>query len=181
MSGGASLSFSRPLLVSSVPPEGLEATLRPNEAERAALARDNDLGALEDLEARLRITRKGAEGLAVTGVLRGKVRQTCVITLEEFDADVEEPVDVTFAPPANAAHRMKPFEAEADYGEFGEDAPDPIIDGAIDLGAIVSEFLTLALDLYPRSPGATFVEPAPEDAKDGPFATLRAKLEDKGA
>lgn len=177
------LSFSRPLLASSVPAEGLEATLRPNEAERAALARENDLVALKDLEARLRITRKGAEGLAVTGVVCAKVRQTCVVTLEEFDAPVEESVDVTFAPPANPAQRprTKTFEDEAGFDEFGEDAPDPIIDGAIDLGAVVAEFLALGLDLYPRSPGATFVEPAPETEKDSPFAVLGAKLGDKGS
>jgi hypothetical protein len=175
-------SFSRPLLASSVPVEGLDMTLRPNEAERAALARDNDLVALKELEARLKITRRGAEGLAVTGVVRATVRQTCVVALEEFDAALEEPVDLAFAPPAEAAHRprAKEFEDEVDLDDLGVDAPDPIIDGAIDLGAVAAEFLTLGLDPYPRSPGATFVEPAPREDNDGPFADLRARLADKG-
>jgi uncharacterized metal-binding protein YceD (DUF177 family) len=182
MSEAKPLPFSRPLLASNVPPEGLEATLRPNETECAALARDNGLVALKDLEARLRITRRGADGLVVKGAVRAKVRQICVVTLEEFEADVDEPVEVIFAPPADASRRSrtKEPEDEASFDEFGEDAPDPILDGAIDLGAVVAEFLTLGLDLYPRSPGATFVEPAPEDARDGPFANLRGKLKESG-
>ena len=36
------------------------------------------------------------------------------------------------------------------------DPPDAIVNGAIDLGALAVEFLTLALDPYPRKPGAEF-------------------------
>jgi len=180
-------SFSRFLLAASVPAEGLELTLRPNAGECAVLARDNDLVAIEELEARLHIARRGDERLEVTGSLRAKVRQTCVVTLEEFDARVEERVQITFAPPAptDAGHRSRQratdeFDEEAAFDEVGEDAPDPLIDGAIDLWAIVAEFLTLGLDLYPRSPGAAFVEPAPEAEKAGPFANLAARLKGKG-
>ncbi len=35
----------------------------------------------------------------------------------------------------------------------GEDPPDPIIDGKIDLGALAAEFFALGLDPYPRKPG----------------------------
>ena len=31
-----------------------------------------------------------------------------------------------------------------------EDAPDPIVDGKVDLGALAAEFIALALDPYPR-------------------------------
>ena len=34
-----------------------------------------------------------------------------------------------------------------------EDAPDPIVDGKIDLGALAAEFMILGLDPYPRKPG----------------------------
>jgi len=175
-------AFSKPLVATSVPPEGLDVTLRPNEAERAALARANGLVAVEALEAHLSVRRRGADGLAVTGRLHAKVRQTCVVTLEEFDAEIEEPIETTFAPPHDASHRArKSRDEEALYDESGEDAPDPVIDGTIDLGALVSEFLTLGLDPYPRSPGATFVEPAPQSSQDGPFANLNVKLGDKGS
>ena len=52
-----------------------------------------------------------------------------------------------------------------------EDPPDPIVDGKVDLGALAAEFLALALDPYPRKPGAEFA--APEVAEpDSPFAEL---------
>jgi hypothetical protein len=185
------LPFSRPLQAAAVPPEGLDVVLRPNAEECAALARENDLRALTALEARLRIARRGADGLEVSGHLLAKVRQTCVVTLEDFDAEVDEPVHLCFAPPpgpsksASAAQRRavkkserwkEPVEDEpapARIVDLEEDAPDPLIGGAIDLGAIVGEFLTLGLDPYPRKPGARFSETAPTGEEDSPFAALR--------
>jgi pimeloyl-ACP methyl ester carboxylesterase len=46
----------------------------------------------------------------------------------------------------------------------GEDEPDPIIDGAVDLGGLAVEFMILALDPYPRKPGVEFHPPASEAA-----------------
>lgn len=185
------LPFSRPLQAAAVPPEGLDVILQPNAEECAALARENDLRALTAIEARLRVTRRGADGLEVSGRLLAKVRQTCVVTLEDFDVEVDEPVHLCFAPPpgsdksASAEPRRavkkserwkEPVEDEpapARIVDLEEDAPDPLIGGAIDLGAIVSEFLTLGLDPYPRKPGARFTEPAPAGEEDSPFAALR--------
>gem|GEM_PF-45352 len=185
------LPFSRPLQAAAVPPEGLDVVLRPNAEECAALARENDLRALSALEARLRIARRGADGLEVSGHLAAKIRQTCVVTLEDFDSEVDAPVHMSFAPPpgpsksggasprraVKKSERWKePVEDESATTrivDLEEDAPDPLIGGAIDLGAIVGEFLTLGLDPYPRKPGARFSEPAPAGEEDSPFAALR--------
>jgi hypothetical protein len=53
------------------------------------------------------------------------------------------------------------------------DEPDEIVDGRIDLGALASEFLTLALDPYPRKPGAAFEPPVDPDDDGSPFSGLR--------
>jgi len=37
---------------------------------------------------------------------------------------------------------------------------------------VTLEFLALALDPYPRKPGAVFAEPAPEEPPESPFAKL---------
>jgi hypothetical protein len=185
------LPFSRPLHAAAVPAEGLDVFLRPNAEECAALAQENDLRALTALEARLHVARRGPDGLEVSGHLLAKVRQTCVVTLEDFDAEVDEPVHLRFAPPsgpgksASAAPRRAAKKSErwmehvedepapARIVDLEENAPDPLIGGAIDLGAIVGEFLTLGLDPYPRKPGARFSEPAPGGEEDSPFAALR--------
>ena len=54
------------------------------------------------------------------------------------------------------------------------DAPDPIVDGKIDLGALAAEFMVLGLDPYPRKPGAEFVPPATAP-KETPFTVRRAR------
>lgn len=176
--------LSRPLTLAEVPPEGLEVEIIASEAERDALARLNALPAVLALAATLRARRWRGEGLEVSGELRARVRQTCVLTLEEFAADITEPIDVRFAPPREEprprSRRHHEAEAESlDHDALGEDPPDPLIGGGVDLGAVVSEFLTLALDPYPHKPGAAFVEPAPESASNvSPFAKLRRAREE---
>lgn len=171
--------LSRPLTLAEVPPEGLEIEIVASEAERDAIASLNALPAVLALSATLRARRWRGDGLEVGGELRARVRQTCVLTLEEFDSDIVEPVDLRFAPPQEAPRprsRRHEEEPEAlDHDALGEDPPDPLIGGGVDLGAVVSEFLTLALDPYPHKPGAAFVEPAPETAASvvSPFERLR--------
>ena len=58
-----------------------------------------------------------------------------------------------------------------------EDAPDPIVDGQIDLGALAAEFMLLGLDPYPRKPGVEFAPPSEQDAQDTPFARLADRAE----
>jgi hypothetical protein len=187
--------FSRPLLVAEVPPEGLETSIRADSKECAALATMNGLVAVTRLEASFRIEREGAERYKVTGEVRADVRQTCVVTLEEFDAKIREPVELRCAPPIEApasarrskrpglARRKGDDEGEIHHiGGLDEEAPDPLIGGVIDLGAIAAEFLTLGLDPYPRKPGASFTEPAPanDGGMDTPFAGLRGAVKKGG-
>ena len=58
-----------------------------------------------------------------------------------------------------------------DHDALGDDPPDPLIGGAVDLGSVVSEHLTLALDPYPRKDGAKMPGEA-TDAAESPFAAL---------
>src|SRR5947209_20194844 len=92
------LAFSRPLEVDQVPPEGLELTISAREAERHALAAENGLEGLAKLEAQLQVAPSRGGGLVVAGELRARVTQICVVTLEAFDTELVEPIDVKFAP-----------------------------------------------------------------------------------
>ena len=65
-------------------------------------------------------------------------------------------------------------EAEASDEET-PDPPEPIENGIIDLCRVATDALYLAVDPYPRKPGAVFkpvVEAA--DPEDHPFAALKA-------
>lgn len=170
--------LSRLLSMTEVSPDGLKIDIVASPAERGALARFNDLADVLSFEAKLEARRWRGDGLNVTGEIHARVRQTCVATLEEFDSDVVAPVELRFAPPADAApaNRRRRQETEPPRDADAEDEPDPLIGGAVDLGLVASEFFTLALDPYPRKPGAAFEDSAePEATPDNvsPFAALR--------
>jgi uncharacterized metal-binding protein YceD (DUF177 family) len=120
-----------------------------------------DLPALLALSCVFHLERDSAQRLIGHGHLQAGVVQTCVVSLEDFAAAVEERFTVVFVP----------------AGEENEDddpeAPDEIAykDGVLDLGEAASEQLALALDPYPRAPGA--VLPGIEgDAAEHRFAAL---------
>jgi Large ribosomal RNA subunit accumulation protein YceD len=168
--------FSRPIRVEAIPRDGLEKRIEADEAERAAIAAFNRLPAVGKLAATFTLRHGGRGTVIVRGELSAEITQTCVVTLEPFDASIEESIDLRFAP---AVETPKPRGASVDESEAmmigDESEPDPIVDGKIDLGAIASEFLTLNLDPYPRKPGAAFE--APKGDEDGssssPFSALR--------
>jgi len=161
--------FSRSIKVDPMPRGGLEQAIEANPQERAALAALNGLPNIERLAAHFRVVKWG-RGVAVEGELTAHVTQTCVVSLEPFEIDIDEPIAVRFLPPD-----AKPREASPPAHDIEEeDAPDPLIDGRIDLGAIAAEFLTLALDPYPRKPGVAFEPPGEAPPPDSPFSRLRA-------
>ncbi len=152
--------LSRIVRLDRVPARGVAIDVTASEAERAALARRFDLLALPALKAEVTV-RPGLGGVwSVTGRLRAEVVQACVVTLDPVAQSIDEAIDLRFAADAKAT---------ADDPE----APEPLEGDTIDVGAIVADHLSLALDPFPRAPGATY-EPAPEpaDAKPNPFAAL---------
>lgn len=165
------LPFSHSVRVVDLPPHGLALTLTPDAATCAALARHVGVLAVSDLSARLHFAPEGKENVHVTGRLTATVRQTCGVTLDPFDAPLDEVIDVQFAP----AGSHVPAPAEADEEEI--DPPDEIVEGSIDAGALVSEFLALGIDPYPRKPGAVFEPPAEDAAAASPFSAL-SRLKD---
>ncbi|MEP9367245.1 DUF177 domain-containing protein [Xanthobacter sp. VNH20] len=167
------LPFSYHLSVAEVPSHGLTVNLAPDEAQRSALARFLDIPAVHALTAELRIVPEG-EGAHVAGRLKARVRQISVVSLEPFDSDLEEEIDVHFAPEEALAARA----VDEDDPEAELDQPDAIINGSIDLGHLVTEFLSLALDPYPRLPGEVFETVAEAPEALSPFAEL-ARLKDK--
>jgi uncharacterized metal-binding protein YceD (DUF177 family) len=176
--------FSRPLAAASVGEAGQRLHHAASEAECAALAELDGLVGVRDLAVDAEVSRRGKDGLHVSGRVTALVTQTCVVTLEPFESQVDERFEVDFAPEAEAeaAHRraLEEIEAAADKAAAlleQRDPPDPIVGGQIDLGALAMEFLALGLDPYPRSPGARFDEVA-EPEKASPFTVLAALKKD---
>lgn len=166
MSSNDSRLWSVPVAVSDVPAIGREVTIVADAATRTAVAAALGLRALPSLTATFDLSRQGREGLRVTGTVSATVGQTCVVTLEPIENEVVEPVDVVFSPGADipAGPDLEPL----------ADAPEPLIGGVVDLGAVAVEFLALAIDPYPRKPDAEFRAPSSGEPRDSPFAALAA-------
>ncbi len=172
--------FSRPIRVEAIPREGLETRIEADDAERAALAKFNGLAAIAALAAKFSLKHGAGGAINLHGALDADVSQTCVVSLEPFAARISARIDMRFAPSKEVAPRRVSI-SEAEEIDVGvRDDPDPIVDGAIDLGAVASEFLTLSLDPYPRKPGIVFEPPVSGDdpREASPFSALAARKKD---
>jgi len=163
--------WSAPVAVHDVPETGRSIALVADERTRAAIAKRAGLRSLPRLEAQFDLARHGRDGLRVTGRVAAMVGQTCVVTLEPIETDLAEEIDLVFAPPAAP---VIVDEEGVKVEVTSVDAPEPLIGGTVDLGAIATEFLILAIDPYPRKPGAVFEQPAAEGHSGSPFAALEA-------
>ncbi|UFN50672.1 DUF177 domain-containing protein [Roseomonas sp. OT10] len=163
------VEFSRPLVLSTVPEGGRRLTLSATAEERAALARRLDLVSLDRLDAEAEIRpERGPGGIyRVTGRMRAAVVQSCVVTLEPVPQEVEESLDWRVIPGGTA---------EEDEGEAPEDMAEGPEDveaagGVLDVGEALAQQLSLALDPYPRAPGAA-LDPGGAGDSRSPFAAL---------
>jgi uncharacterized metal-binding protein YceD (DUF177 family) len=164
-----------PVAVAQVPETGLHRDIEADPRQRQALA---DLAGLREVlsaEASFDVTPKKGGRFHVTGSVRGRVGQTCVVTLEEIENDIDEEIDLVFAPP-ELIPEMAALAEEAERSEAEmPDPPEPIENGVIDLGRLATDALFLGIDPYPRKADAEF-EPVAEaaDPEDHPFAALKA-------
>ena len=169
------LPLSRIVEIANLPADGLEVTVATKPDERTAVAKLNNLAGLAALDAQLRLKAMPGGSVAVTGRMKANVTQICVVSLDAFDTDISEPIDLVFAPPAVVARAVRKRVVEE---EDEIDVPDEIVDGTIDVGALTAEALTLALDPYPRKPGVAFAPISEADEKPSPFAALAALAKD---
>jgi hypothetical protein len=170
-----------PVTLEDIPETGEHFDLEPDADVRAAVAKVAGLRGLPRLKASFDVTRRGADGLHVAGAVSASVSQTCVVTLDAVDNEIEETIDLAFVPQQVVAETSDDDAAEKrEPRDVKWNDPEPLIGGAIDLGAVATEFLILGLDPYPRKPGAVFQPPHDDKPDPGPFAGL-AKLKGDGS
>ncbi|MCK1637749.1 DUF177 domain-containing protein [Bradyrhizobium sp. 157] len=164
-----------PVAVAQIPETGLHRDIEADQAVRKAVADTGDLRAVLSVQASFDVTPKSGGRFHVAGHVRARIGQTCVVTLEEIENEIDEPIDLIFAP-AEQIPQMAALVDDAEQSdEETPDPPEPIENGMIDLGRVATDALYLAVDPYPRKPGAVF-EPMVEaaDPEDHPFAALKA-------
>ena len=155
------VELHRPFLVGQVPALGTHILVEATPSECSALALRMGLPEVLELRCRFHLHRETNAVIRASGVLYARVMQTCVLTLDDFPATVEEVFAVRFVPSATENDDLDP-ESEDEI---------PYENGIIDLGEAASEQLGLGLDPYPRAPGAELPE-IQEEAEPHPFAAL---------
>lgn len=150
----------RPIPIDRIGAQGLDMEITASAEERTALAARMQVPAIGELHCRFQLRRVGGV-IAAEGLLRARLTQVCVVTLDEFEHGVSEDFAVHFVPTGEEDEDPDP------------DAVDqvPYIGNAIDLGEAAAEQLALVLDPYPRKPGAELADPDDVDVSN-PFAAL---------
>lgn len=161
--------FSHPFPLHRITAAWTEVSVEADPAERAALAADLAIPAIHALRARYRVRRLHDDRIRVEGRLTASVEQICVVTLDPFPVEVDEPVEVEFTTP----DPRRPAPDPDAWLSPDHDAPDELSGDHLDFGAVTAEFLALGLDPYPKKPGATFAGDE-EEPGASPFAALAA-------
>lgn len=157
--------WSLPVVAARIPAAGQDVAAEADAATRAAVAARLGLPAIGALGFTLRLVPQAGGSVAATGRLDARLTQICVVTLEPFESDVSIPLDLRFV--------ADPAEED----DLDPDAPDEIAmeAGVLDAAEAAVQSLSLALDPYPRAPGAAL--PAEAGGEAGgepphPFAAL---------
>jgi hypothetical protein len=167
--------WSVPIAVAQIPDTGMHREFEANPTERQALA---DLGGLREVKsagASLDVAPMREGRVHVVGRVKARIGQTCVVTLDPIENDIDEAIDLIFAPPEQIPALADLVDDAAEGDAEIPDPPEPIVGGTIDLGRLATDALFLGVDPYPRKPGAVFDLPViPGDPRDHPFAALKA-------
>lgn len=153
----------RPVAVDRIGLRGMNVVVQATPAECMALAGRMGIPAVRSLTCRFRVVRDAAGRFVAQGHLTACVVQTCVVSLDDFSAELQERFRIRFVPDGEETDALDPADPVDELGYQG---------GVLDLGEAAAQQLGLALDPYPRRPGAEL--PGSEvEAAPNPFDVLR--------
>lgn len=163
-----------PVIVAQIPEAGLHREIEADSATRQAIAEVAGLREVVWARAVFDLALKRDGKVHVTGRVRARVGQDCVVTLDPVENEIDEPVDLIFAPPDQIPDMADLVDDDLDEDAEVPDPPEPIVNGQFELGRIATDALFLGIDPYPRKAGVEFeAEVGDEDPADHPFAALK--------
>jgi hypothetical protein len=186
--------WSHKIAVDTLPDQAWRKTIVAEDQECRDLARRLGMQSVEGLEADMIVERVSGGKIHVAGTVRGLVRQPCVVTTVETIQNIEETFESWYADKdaaislARIRHDKMSQMMDSEVPMLDEyDDPEPVLNGQIDLGELAAQYLSLAVNPYPRADGVTEEESgkiltergvAPESRN--PFAALKKWKEDRG-
>jgi len=168
--------LSRVISLEQLKGNHFELEIEANEAECQALAKRFDLIELKNFTAHLIFTMTPSKSpIFVKGNFEASVIQACVVTLEPVPSEIKGEYRCEYSQEIT----LEDVEI-IEFSEEAEDPPEAIIDGVFDVGIMLTEEFGLALDPFPRAPGADFDEvrkatngKLEEPDSNNPFAVLK--------
>lgn len=165
--------------------------LEAKEADLKAIAERLGIPAVDSLTAEMTLQRIPGNRAVVhlEGQLKAQVVQSCVISSAPVKAYIEEEFEAWYADHdsfvsltrARQERAGKMADNEVPVIDERED-PEPMINGKIDAGDLVAQYLSLSLDPYPRAHGVSWEKDSVDTAFDAadapvlrknPFAALK--------
>lgn len=150
---------------------GLVGTIDASEADLIALAQALDLIACDRLAVTYRVKPIGRDRFKASGRIEADLVHPCIVTLEPVPEEIREDYSVEFWPSEELGEELPEGEINLEAEE-----PERMEHGEIALGRLVYELIAVAMNPFPRSPGADAAEaellrgqPKPES----PFAALK--------
>src|SRR3984893_18196615 len=89
-----------PIVVAQIPDTGLHRDVEADAAAREAMAELAGLREVLSMSASFDVIPKGDGRFQVTGNVRARIGQTCVVTLDPIENDIDEAINRICAPPA---------------------------------------------------------------------------------
>jgi uncharacterized metal-binding protein YceD (DUF177 family) len=170
------MSWAKPVKLHELGRGPIRLALEPDEAERAAIAKQLRLRSLPTFSAQVTL-KPWLDGVEIIGRFKAVVEQICGVSLDPFEQPVEGEIEVR-AVPAGSEHAGAPEGGELDLDLEAPDPPDVLENDVIDVAGYLVEHLALELDPFPRKPGVTFDYQSPEE-ETSPFAALKKLSEPK--
>lgn len=140
-------------------------TIEASDEELEDMARRLQIPAIKSATADLVLKREqGGRVIYVSGEFKALIVQTCVVSAEPVETELSEPVEgwfadkdktVSFASAKRDREADKSNNLEVELMEERED-PEAVLNGAIDLGELVTQHISLALPPYPHKEGTVF-------------------------
>ena len=133
--------------VTQIPDTGLHRDIEADQPARQAMAEVAGLREVAYARASFDLRHKSGGQVQVVGRVQARIGQSCVVTLDPIESEIDEVIDLTFAPaePTTPREDLADDDGNELEEEIGEQA-EPIVDGMIDLGRLATDMLFLAID-----------------------------------
>ena len=157
-----------------------EVAIVAEEPARHKLAEAYDVAAVNNLSATVALTPGAKGAVTVDGHVVADIVQTCIVSLVPVDQHIDETFSVRYV--RGPQPQPKPG-SEIVIDATLPDPPEILTGPTIDVGELVEEYFALAIDPYPRAPGATLPPEFAvdeEDEEESPFAALAALIKPPG-